>query len=242
MDMENGRRATGDERAKRRERAVSRLGSPVCLVFAAIMFLLSTASHAGPARDRLEAFTQGLDSLRGTFVQEVRDPEGRVVDTSSGSIALQAPRLFRFEYTQPFPQLIVADGDDVWIYDQDLAQVTVRSQSQEEAHSPLTVLIDMGQLDREYKVNESGSKDGLQWMTLTPKGKDASFKSCELGFASDGPSKMVVVDQIGQRNEWRFAKWERNPKLDPKLFQFTPPKGADVIGKPGKKAEAFPIR
>ena len=204
--------------------------------------LLSSLANAGPARDRLESFAKGLDSLRGSFVQEVHDADNRVTDTQSGTIALKAPRQFRFEYAKPFPQLIVADGDDVWIFDQDLNQVTVRSQSQEEAHSPLTVLVDISGLDRDFKVNESGEKDGMAWLTLTPKAKDASFKQVELGFSADGPARMVVADQIGQRNEWRFAKWERNAKLDPKLFKFTPPKGADVIGKPGEKAEVTPLR
>lgn len=203
--------------------------------------LFSSLASAGPARDRLESFAKGLDALRGSFVQEVRDPDGRVTDTQSGSLALKAPRQFRFQYAKPYPQLIVADGDDVWIFDEDLNQVTVRSQSLEEAHSPLTVLVDLAQLDREYKVNESGDKDGMQWLTLTPKGKDAAFKSCEIGFAPDGPARMIVNDQIGQRNEWRFSKWERNAKLDASLFRFVPPKGADVIGKPGQKAEVTPL-
>ena len=207
-----------------------------------VALLCSSVANAGPARERLESFAKGLDSLRGNFVQEVRDADNRVTDTQSGTIALKAPRLFRFEYAKPFPQLIVADGDDVWIFDQDLNQVTVRSQSQEEAHSPLTVLVDLSALDREYKVNETGERDGMQWLTLAPKGKDASFKEVQIGFGADGPARMVVADQIGQRNEWRFAKWERNAKLDPKLFRFAPPKGADVIGKPGEKAEVTPLR
>ena len=207
-----------------------------------LTLLWSSIAAAGSARDRLQSFAKGLDSLRGSFVQEVRDADNRVTDTQSGTIALKAPRLFRCEYAKPFPQLIVADGDDVWIFDEDLNQVTVRSQSQEEAHSPLTVLVDLGGLDREYKVNESGEKDGMAWLTLTPKGKDASFKQIEIGFVADGPARMVVADQIGQRNEWRFAKWERNAKLDAKLFKFTPPKGADVIGKPGEKAEVTPLK
>jgi outer membrane lipoprotein carrier protein len=204
--------------------------------------LLGSVAFAGPARERLDAFANGLDALRGTFTQEVFDADGRSTETSKGSVALKAPRQFRWEYEAPFPQLIVADGSNVWVWDKDLDQVTVRNQSAEESQSPLTVLTDLSLLEREYTLRESGERDGFQWLELKPKAEEAPFERCELGLAADGLARMVLHDTLGQRNELRFARWERNPALDATLFAFTPPEGVDVVGKPVESAEAIPIK
>ncbi|HET9485542.1 MAG TPA: outer membrane lipoprotein chaperone LolA [Xanthomonadales bacterium] len=210
----------------------------------ALLLSLSVVAtaHAGPARDRLEAFTKGLDALQGEFVQQVYDAEGRLDETSKGSLALKAPRLFRWKYDAPFPQLIVADGDNVWIHDEDLEQVTVRKQSLEEAQSPLTVLTDLAQLDRDYTVTESGAKDGLEWLTLVPKAEEAPFRQALLGFAGSGVlGRMVLEDTLGQRNEISFRNWKVNPPLDAATFRFTPPDGVDVVGEPAVAAKVTPL-
>ncbi len=213
----------------------------ICLL--ASLWLVAPITLAGPARDRLEAFASNLDALSGEFVQQVYDAEGRLDETSEGSLALKAPRQFRWSYEAPFPQLIVADGDNVWIYDEDLAQVTVRRQSLEEAQSPLTVLTDLSQLERDYTVNESGEKDALAWLTLVPKAEEPAFRQAMLGFGADGAlARMVLEDALGQRNEIRFAKWRRNPTLEAATFVFTPPEGVDVVGEPVENAEVAPLR
>ena len=209
---------------------------------AALAMLASVPASAGPARERLDAFTRGLTTLRGAFTQETRGSNKRVQDTSSGSLALSAPRLFRWQYDKPYPQLIVADGLNLWIYDQDLKQVSVRAQSSEEARSPLTLLVDPDPLGRDYKVAEPGESDGAQWLKLEPKGKDAPFVTCEIGLGNDGPTRMRVTDSLGQVTEWRFSSWQRNAKLDASLFKFTPPAGTDVLGEPIKSAEVFPVK
>ena len=208
----------------------------------AFLLVLGSAAHAGPAREHLDGFTRGLSSLKGTFTQETRGADKRVHDSTSGSLALSAPRLFRWQYDKPFPQLIVADGLNLWIYDQDLKQVTVRPQSSEESRSPLTLLVDPGQLEREYTVAEPPEAEGLRWLRLEPKGKDAPFVRCEIGLGEQGPTRMRVSDSLGQVTEWRFGPWERNAKLDPGLFKFTPPPGTDIVGEPIKSAEVFPVQ
>lgn len=211
-----------------------------------LALLAASPAHAGEAEDRLRAFTDGLQSLEAKFTQQVFDANKRIKETSQGSLALSAPRQFRWKYDAPFPQLIVADGDNVWIYDEDLEQVTVKNQSTEEAQSPLTVLIDPAQLDREYKVAESGSRDNLVWLTLTPKSEEAPFTKAEIGFdakaeANASLKRMVLTDALGQRNEVTFRQLSRNPRLDPALFSFTPPDGVDVIGEPVEHATVSPI-
>ena len=210
-------------------------------ILALILLAVSTVADADSARERLEQFSNGLDSLSGTFAQLTLTPDGAVQEKSQGNLALRAPRQFRWQYLDPFPQLIVADGDNVWIYDEDLEQVTVRNQSQEEAQSPLTVLIDLSQLDRDFKVRALPPSDGLQWLELIAVAKEPAFKAVRIALGDKGPERMVLVDLIDNRTEWRFADWQRNPQLKADLFRFTPPAGVDVVGEPVRAAEVKAI-
>lgn len=192
--------------------------------------LLSANAFAG-ARDDLNTFAKGLKGLDGQFSQKVYDPKGKLKETSSGRVAMSAPRLFRWEYVKPYPQLIVADGKTVWVYDPDLRQVTKRAQGVEEQNSPLSALIDPGKLDKQFKVAEAATKDGLQWLTLTPRDEaNASFQSARLGFGKNGLTQMQVIDVVGQRTQITFSGWKRNPAFTRTTFRYTPPKGVDVVG------------
>lgn len=196
---------------------------------AALLLLASGFAQAG-ARDSLDTFTRDLKGLQGTFAQQVFDAQGRRKEASSGSVALSAPKLFRWEYLKPYPQLIVADGAKVWIYDPDLKQVTVRSQGAEEQNSPLAVLTDPKKLDQSFAITEAGSEGGLAWLELSPKRKDnAGFERARLGFDGTSLAKMLIVDSLGQRTEITFAGWKRNPKFAATTFRFSPPKGVDVV-------------
>lgn len=192
--------------------------------------LLAGTAIAG-ARDNLKSFTSGLKGLDGQFTQQVYDTKGKLKETSSGRVALSAPRLFRWEYAKPYPQLIVADGSKVWVYDPDLQQVTVRGQGSEEQNSPLSALIDPAKLDQQFNVTESGGTDGLQWLTLTPRNEgDASFQSARLGFDAGGLTRMEVLDAVGQNTKISFSGWKRNPAFAAGTFKYTPDKGVDVVG------------
>jgi outer membrane lipoprotein carrier protein len=189
-----------------------------------------SAFAAGPARSKLDAFAQDLHSLSGQFNQTLTDANGSQKKTSTGTLALQAPRQFRWDTTAPYKQTIVADGSRVWLYDPDLDQVTVRTQSSEESQSPLTVITDLSQLDREFKVVEQGEHDGLVWLRLTSTAKDPQFDHADLGFDASGLARMAFKDQLGNTTDIRFSDWKHNPTLPPATFNFVPPKGADVIG------------
>ena len=195
---------------------------------AAVLF--ANVAVAG-ARDQLSSFTKSLKGLEGQFSQQVYDANGKRKETSSGRVALSAPRLFRWEYVKPFPQLIVADGKTVWVYDPDLQQVTKRPQGVEEQNSPLAALIDPTKLDKEVVVKELPDEAGLQWLQLTPRdGADASFQSARLGFNAQGLVQMRVIDALGQRTDIAFQGWKRNPKFAASTFRYAPPKGVDVVG------------
>ena len=196
------------------------------------LVVLAGAAHAG-AREQLDSFTRGLKGMDGRFTQQVFDDNGRVRESSSGRVALSAPRLFRWEYEKPYPQLIVADGRTVWVYDPDLEQVSRRPQGSAEQDSPLAALIDPGRLDRDFLVEDGGESDGLQWLLLKPKqaADDAAFQSARLGLDASGLARMEIVDALGQRTQIRFSSWKRNPAFAADTFTYTPPAGVDVVGE-----------
>ena len=198
-------------------------------ILAAALLLAANAADAG-ARDQLNAFTKDLKGLDGQFSQQVFDPRGKQKEASTGRVAVSAPRLFRWEYTKPYPQLIVADGRNVWVYDPDLQQASKRPQGVEEANSPLAILLDPAKLDRDFKVSDAGVSAGIEWLQLTPKQAEAPFKSARLGFAKAGLAEMEYVDALGQRTRISFSGWKRNPSFAKDTFTYVPAKGVDVIG------------
>lgn len=201
------------------------------LILLLVLSLLAGSAFAATGgRARLDTFAKGLHSLRGDFSQTVYDAHGNITGSSHGMLALEAPRLFRWQVTDPYQQLIVADGKKVWVYEPDLQQVTVRDQGSEEAHSPLTVLTDLSQLDTEFKATDAGTRDGLEWLRLVSRSKDPQFEYAEIGFDASGPRRMVFVDTLGNRTDIAFSGWERNPSLPSSTFTFVPPRGTDVVG------------
>ena len=204
------------------------------------LFALAAAfclgSFAGTAladgRSQLDSFSNGLKGLDGQFTQQVFDDRGRLKETSSGRVALSRPDLFRWEYTKPYPQLIVADGSKVWVHDPDLEQVTVREQGAEERNSPLAALLDPAQREQRFNIAEAGTEDGLEWLKLTPRDEaDSNFRAATLGFNGGTLVAMQVTDALGQRTSIAFSGWKRNPSFAHGTFDFTPPAGADVIGE-----------
>ena len=210
-------------------------------VLALSFALVVPATAADTARAKLDAFATGVKSISASFEQQIfsKKNKGKI---TQGTLALKAPRLFRWETTSPTKQLIVADGEKVWIYDPDLEQVTVRSQGTEEAHSPLTVLTDLSQLDRDFTTSEQGEHDGLTWLRLKSKDKEPQFAYCDLGFDAKSLARMRIEDTLGNTTEIRFTDWQRDPKLKADAYTFTPPPGVDVIGDPTPAAQAFPIK
>ncbi|MGY0633043.1 outer membrane lipoprotein chaperone LolA [Luteimonas sp. A478] len=202
-----------------------------------VMVVLLAAAFAGnahaDARASLDSFTSDLRGLQGNFSQQVYDGSGRLRESSSGSVALSAPRLFRWEYENPYPQLIIADGTRVWVYDPDLEQVTVRPQGEEEQSNPLAALIDPAMLDRDFVIGKGGTRDGLEWLEIAPRqATDAGFQNAQLGFADSSLVKMEILDALGQRTTIEFSNWQKNPSFAADAFRFTPPPGVDVVGEP----------
>ncbi len=200
-----------------------------------LLFCLFSSSNAfaqpGPARTQLEQFSKDLETLHARFDQQVISADGSVRDGSSGQVWLRRPQLFRWEYGGDFPELVVADGKNIWIYDEMLEQVTVRNQSQTALNSPLTLLTDIGQLEEQFEVREVGEADGLQLLELRSRSEESDFERILLGLRDDSLHLMVMEDAFGLRTEVKFQQIQKNPELDSGLFTFEPPESADVIGE-----------
>lgn len=215
--------------------------SLIHLPLAAAVALAAAPAHAEDARTLLDRFAEGLVSLEGRFEQQVYNADGSLREEAKGSVALKAPRAFRWEYEAPYEQLIVADGTHVWMYDVDLEQVTVKQQANQEAQSPLVVLTDPSLLDRRYRVAESGSRDGLHWLTLLPVEDDESFREAELGLDAGGLKRMELEDTLGGRTSIMFSQWSRNAALAADTFRFTPPDGVDLVGDVESLGDVRPV-
>jgi outer membrane lipoprotein carrier protein len=184
----------------------------------------------GSARAQLDAFSAGLETLHARFEQQVVSTDGAVEDRSSGEVWLQRPQRFRWEYGGDFPEVVVADGERVWIYDEALEQVTVEDQSAGELASPLTLLTDPGRLDEQFAVREAGETYGLQLLELRAHSEENDFERILLGLRNGALELMIMEDAFGLRTELRFHDVERNPAVDETRFSFTPPEGVDVVG------------
>ena len=195
---------------------------------ATALLLASQLAVAG-ARDDLAAFTKGLKGLDGQFSQQVFDVRGKQKEASSGRVAVSTPRLFRWEYTRPYVQLIVADGKTVWVVDPDLDQATRRPQGPEEANSPLAILLEPARLERDFTVKDGGTRNGVSWLDIAPRSADAGFKTARLGFSAGQLSRLEYVDALGQRTAIAFSGWKRNPSFAAGTFAYSPARGVDVV-------------
>lgn len=180
--------------------------------------------------ERLHAFIEGTRSARAGFTQTVVARSGRKPQQASGVMMFSRPGKFRWEYDRPYRQLIVGDGDKLWVYDPELKQVTTRKLAEAIGSSPAALLAGDNALDKNFILKDAGSSDGLEWVEAQPKSGETSFESLRMGFAGDMLKVMELRDTFGQTTTLVFSQLERNPPLPAQLFRFTPPKGADVIG------------
>lgn len=188
------------------------------------------ASDFGPARSELERFSNKLDRFQADFTQTVKSQDGRIQDQTQGQVWLQSPDKLRWVYSGDFPEVIVADGKNIWIYDESLEQVTVKPQSDQVTDSPLMILGDVSQLDEQFQVTELGEFEDMLLLELKSLDSETEFERVLLGLVSDGVRMMALEDAFGQRTEIYFENVLMNPPADPELYIFTPPEGTDVVG------------
>ena len=190
--------------------------------------LLVTAAARADSVDTLRDFVRDVKSGRASFTQTVTAPDGAKRRSSSGSFEFSRPNRFRFAYAKPFEQLIVADGQKVWIFDADLNQVSVRKFSSALGATPAALLAG-GSLEKDFDLSSQAPQDGLDWALALPKLKDGAFQSVRIGFKGKALAAVEITDAFGQRSMLQFTQMTANAAVPADSFRFTPPAGADVI-------------
>lgn len=194
-----------------------------------LFFCGGEALASGTAQ--LQAFVADTRSARASFSQTVVGKSGRKPQQSLGNFMFSRPGKFRWSYEKPYYQLIVGDGEKLWVYDKDLNQVSVKKLGSALGSSPAALLAGDNAMEKNFILKDAGSNEGLEWVEATPKEKEGSFERVRFGFKDDLPRIMEVHDNFGQTTTLTFSQFERNPVLAPGVFRFVPPKGADVVGE-----------
>jgi outer membrane lipoprotein carrier protein len=201
------------------------------VVIAVLCFVESI--KAQPAVDRLERFFEEVRSLEAKFMQKVFGEDGRLVQASSGRVQIMRPGRFRWEYRQPDAQLILADGEKLWIYDSELEQATVKTIETALGAAPIMLLTGERPLADEFEIKPVERRDGLEWVKLRPKVQDTEFSRVILGLDEEGVKRMILHDQFGQTTVIRLLNVRTNAELSPDTFKFDPPIGTDVLKADG---------
>jgi outer membrane lipoprotein carrier protein len=200
-------------------------------VLAATM-LLAGAAQAG-ALEQFKSFVASTKSAKGEFTQrQVKNMDGGASKTStpsSGTFVFARPGKFIWNYTKPYDQLLQADGDQLYIYDKDLNQVTVKKLGDALGSSPAAILFGSNDLEKNFTLSDAGAKDGVEWLKAVPKAKDTSFEQISIGLRNGLPEAMELKDSFGQTSVLSFRNIEKNPALTATSFKFVMPKGADVF-------------
>lgn len=180
--------------------------------------------------ETLERFIQSLNIFEADFEQTLYDADAEPLSTSTGSMKLKRPARFVWEYTAPQPQIIVADGEKIWLYDEDLEQVTVNDIDDRINGTPLQLLMGTVPLSDGFTIDTLGQVDGIDWFELTPLEQSSDFEQVFIGLRGDELAAMELRDSFGQATQIRLNSFNDDVELDDSLFVFTVPEGVDVIG------------
>jgi len=206
----------------------------VCAAITALV-LAGPAHAADDAVSRVAGYLAGVKTLSGSFVQVVRDREKRITERATGTLTIERPDRFRWDYREPYQQVIVADGRRLWLYDADLQQVTVRTLEEGLGATPAMLLSGTGRLADSFDSVAIERDDDWTWCRLKPLGTSSDFDTVSVALNASGElAAMELVDKLGQTTRIDFSGVRRNTTVDEALFRFEPPAGADVIGNAGR--------
>lgn len=198
------------------------------------LFMLSVCllplSAQASATDSLKTFISNAHTFRAHFSQKLLDRNFQLIKKASGDMMFERPGKFRWVYDEPYQQLIIGDGKQVWFYDQDLAQVTVHRLDQALGSTPAALLAGDNTIERDFELQEIEVQGETEWLEAIPKAQENAFELIRLGFSQAGMLReMILRDSFDQITWLVFSETEQNPELAADLFQFTPPEGVDVI-------------
>jgi outer membrane lipoprotein carrier protein len=197
----------------------------------ALSLAISGAAQAG-ALDQFKSFVASTKAARGEFVQTQlkKSDTSKVAAPASGTFIFARPGKFIWTYVKPYEQLLQADGEQLYIFDKDLNQVTVKKLGDALGSSPAAILFGSNDLEKNFTLSEAAARaDGLEWLNAVPKAKDSQFQQISIGLKNGTPAAMELRDSFGQTSVLMFSKFEKNPSLGAQQFKFVTPKGADVF-------------
>lgn len=195
-----------------------------------LLVVLPAAAHAANVPPYVTEFFAGLHTLQADFEQQVTDGNNKPLQSSQGHMWIKRPGRFRWDYETPYRQQLVADGERLWSYDEDLEQVTVQQAGEVLTSTPAMLLSGEEPLENVFHIEEVNPGDGEQHVLLVPKSDDSNVTRIRLFFARKNLSRIKAEDNFGNTTTFSFTAFERNPPLDRSVFTFIPPAGADVVG------------
>ena len=201
------------------------------LPYLLLPLLLTAQTASADGMSSVKSFYEQTKSVRANFHQVVTDKQGRKVQEVDGQMQLLRPNKFRWDYQKPYEQQIISDGKQVWLYDIELAQVTVRALSQSIGSSPAALLAGGAAIDKTFKLMNAASKNTLEWVNAIPKDKESGFERILMGFNGNKIQELSLVDSFGHTTKIEFTQVEINPALEDKSFLFKAPEGVDVVGE-----------
>lgn len=210
------------------------LGCQAVSLGAAAATPAAASPAAGSAAATVESRLAGLATWSADFTQTIDDGHGKVLRSAAGKLYLQRPGKFRWDYSEPSEQLVLADGKQIWFYDKDLSQANVRSMDSTLASTPASLLSGNGAVSSQFEIKAMPPSGGLEWFQLVPKKSDTDFQLVRIGFDKGELASMFLADKLGQVTQLTFTHTSRNAKFADDLFSFTPPAGVDVIGRDSK--------
>ena len=194
-----------------------------------LLFVVLALIGAHAAASDLTHFFSDVHSYSAKFEQIVKDDNGKVIQKSSGTLWIERPNKFRWDYDKPYEQKIIGDGKRVWIYDIGLEQITVRPMQSAVGDSPAMLLAGQGRLDDAFEIKDPGKGQNHDWVELKPKKRDTEFANVRLGFQRGSLAVVELKDSFGQTTRIDMRDYQENKPIDSSKFNFTPPPGVDII-------------
>jgi outer membrane lipoprotein carrier protein len=203
------------------------------IIFSCCIFVIKnpaySSEHNEAALNQLKEYIQTLNSFEARFEQSIYGLSGTILESSNGIVSLQKPGKFYWVYQQPYSQYLISNGDSLWIYDEDLEQVTINKIDGNSQNSPAALLSGEIDIESNYLVTDLGKLEDANWIELRSNDADVEFNAIRLGFIEGELSGMVLFDNLGQTSELHFSEVLRDKIFDESLFEFIPPVGIDVI-------------
>ncbi len=219
------------------------LTSPAA-AFAGVLLVLALPAAPASAQDpadastslgiaALDRFLAEVDTFTAGFEQELTSSDGQLLETAVGTLSLKRPNRFLWRYETPIEQLVIADGEQLWMYDVDLAQATVTPLDSDGPSSPAMLLSGERDVRDGFDVVEDFRSDGRDWIRLSPNTGGTDFRSVLIGFSDALPVQLELVDGLDQVTSITFFGIAVNEELSDSAFEFEPPPDVDVIGGEG---------